>query len=123
MVQVSYTDDNNITTITNSVGKGKDYNYELDDRQQLVKTVNGAVAIDGWDGSRADYGDVVSVSAVFANADAEIVKGYWSNRTLVTVVLDNNETISNARIIVKNIKFPDLFEKKYQELNLEIWRV
>ena len=35
-------------TIVKSVGHADNYNYDFDDRQQIVKTVNCAVAIDPW---------------------------------------------------------------------------
>lgn len=107
----------------NSVGHATDYNYELDDRQELVKTVAGAVAVDPWNGSRVATGDVVSCKATFSAADASTVKGWWASRTKKNVTLDNGESISNARIVVRQISFLEGFWTGYVSLGLEFWRV
>lgn len=106
-----------------SVGHAENYNYEFDDRQELVKTVNGAVAVDPWDGARVSDGDVVSFEAKFSISDASTVQGYWGSRTRVTVTLDDGSTISNARIIVRQIKPLEGFYSSYKSLSIEVWRV
>ena len=106
-----------------SIGHATDYSYTLDDRQELVQTVNGAVAIDGWNGARVADGDVVSCKCTFTKTDAETVRGYWANRTKKNVTLDNGDTISNARIIVRQIGILEGFWANYQTLTLEFWKV
>lgn len=106
-----------------SIGKAENYGFEFDDRQELVKTVNGAVVVDGWDGNRVANGDAVTCTALFTTADATTIRSWWASRTKKNVTLDDNSTISNARIIVRGIEFVRLFEKKYCKLNLEFWRV
>lgn len=106
-----------------SIGKGEDYSYDLDDRQELVKTISGAVAVDPWNGHRIDTGDIVSFSAEYDNANATTVIGYWTNRQRVRVVLDDNSVIDNARIIVRKISLIDGFYKTHKRLGIEVWRV
>ena len=106
-----------------SIGKAENYGFEFDDRQELVKTVNGAVVVDAWNGSRVAAGDVVTCTATFTVADATTVRGWWATRTKKNVTLDDNSTISNARILIRGIEFIKLFERKYCKLQLEFWRV
>lgn len=106
-----------------SFGRAENYNFDFDDRQQLVKTVNGAVAVDPWNGSRVADGDVVSFTATFTVADAGTVKGWWAGRTKKTVTLDDGTSISNARIIVRGIEYINLFYGKCVKLKLEVWKV
>lgn len=106
-----------------SVGHAENYNYEFDDRQEIVKTVKGAVVVDPWGGSKVADGDVVSFAATFSTANANTIRGWWASRTKQTVVLDDGATIVNARIVVRGIEPVVLFWKKYVKLRLEIWRV
>lgn len=106
-----------------SEGKGENYGFEFDDRQELVKTINGAVVVDPWNGSRVSNGDVVTVTAMFSAADAATIKAWWAARTKKNVTLDDGSTISNARIIVRRIEFVNLFETTHCKLGLEFWRV
>lgn len=110
-------------TIVKSVGHADNYNYDFDDRQQIVKTVNGAVAIDPWNDSRVADGDVISFTALFTVADAETVKSWWASRTKRNVTLDDGSTISGARIVVRGIEYVSLYYGKYVRLKLEVWRV
>lgn len=106
-----------------SIGHATDYSYEPDDRQELVKTVGGAVAVDPWGGTRVSDGDVLTLTAIFANADATTVQGYWATRTRQNVTLDDGSTINNARIIVRQITPLEGFWTGYRKLGLEFWKV
>lgn len=106
-----------------SIGHATDYSYTLDDRQELVKTVGGAVAIDPWNGTRLADGDIVSLSAIFTMTDASTVKGYWAARTRQNVTLDDGSTITNARIIIRQITPLEGFWTGYTKLGIELWRV
>lgn len=106
-----------------SLGRAENYSFEFDDRQEIVKTINGAVAVDPWEGSRVATGDVVSFDATFSFADAQTIRSWWAARTKKTVVLDDDTTISNARIIVRGIENVNLFWKKFVKLRIEIWKV
>ena len=106
-----------------SIGKATNYSFDYDDRQNLVKTVQGAVAIDAWDGSRVSAGVVVSCSANFTKADANTIKGWWASRTKKNITLDNGDTISNARILVRGQEMIEGFESSYIKLKLEFWKV
>ena len=73
-----------------SVGHAENYNYEFDDRQEIVKTVKGAVVVDPWGGSKVADGDVVSFAATFSTANANTIRGWWASRTKQTVVLTSD---------------------------------
>lgn len=106
-----------------SKGKAENYNFEFDDRQELVKTIGGAVVVDAWDGTRVNDADTIQFTALFSSADASTIKGWWGNRTKQNVTLDDGTTINNARILVRGIEMVDLFETRFVKLKLEIWRV
>lgn len=106
-----------------STGKGENYGFEFDDRQELVKTIHGAVVVDPWNGSRVASGDVVTVTAMFDMASATTVRGWWADRSKHNVTLDDGSTIPNARIIVRRIEFINMYETRFCKLGLEFWRV
>lgn len=106
-----------------SIGRAERYNFDFDDRQTLVKTVQGAVAIDAWSGSRVNTGDVVSCVAQYTVADASTIIGWWTSRTKKNVTLDDGSTISNARILVRGKELIDGLESKFIKLSLEFWKV
>ena len=108
-----------------SIGKTQNYSYNPDDRQELVPVIGGAVAVDGWGGTRSNTGDTVQFTATFSAADATTLVGYWNSRTLQNVTLEDGTTISSARVIVRRISYPDALahRSKYAILDLEIWRV
>lgn len=106
-----------------SVGHAENYSFDFDDRQEIVKTVNGAVVVDPWEGSRVADGDVISFEAAFSFSDAQTIKSWWAARTKKTVILDDDTTIANARIVVRGVDYINLFWKKFVKLRLEIWKV
>ena len=108
-----------------SIGKSENFTISPDDRQELVQLVDGAVAVDGWEGIRKNDGDVVGLTATFTKADGNVVMGWWNNRTLKQVILENGDTIANARIIIKRISYPEAlsFRSGFVILDLEFWRV
>lgn len=108
-----------------SIGKSESFAKNPDDRQELVKLVDGALAVDGWGGIRRDSGDTVSLTATFNKTDADQVITWWHSRTKQNVVLEDGTPIENARIIVRRISFSDAlkFRPKFTILDLEFWRV
>lgn len=98
----------------------KSFSVTPDDRQQLVKTINGVVVLDF---GRFENGDTRAVTAVFDAANWALVQGYWTNRTKVTFVDEAGNSYTNCRIIVKSISYTERFETKRIEAALEVWRV
>lgn len=121
MVQIGRIEDED--GFVKSIGRGTDYSYTLDDRQELVQTVNGAVAVDGWNGARFADGDVVACKCTFTKTDAETVRSWWARRVKKKVTLDNGEVIDEARILVRQIGILEGFWTGYQSLSLEFWKV
>ncbi len=89
-----------------------------DDRQTLIAVVGGAVVQDyGY----VQEGDKISWSLQFSPAAWEIVRGYWRNRTLVSITDAAGETLT-AHIVIKSSSRVIRFAK-YIKCQLEIWRV
>ena len=108
-----------------SIGKTSNYNVVPDDRQQIIKLVNGNTVLDGWNGARQTTGDIVSLTATFSKADGDSVISLWNNRTHVPVQLENGEIIYEARIVIKRISYHDFlpFRRKFVDLDIEIWKI
>lgn len=103
-----------------SIGRTDGLDIAPDDRQELVKIIGG-VTVEDY-GVVAD-GEVISFSAVFAATDYETLRGYWSSRTLVRVVLDDGKVIDNARVVVRRTTYADDLLNSYKKVQLEVWRV
>ena len=103
-----------------SLGKAKNWTVIPDDRQTKVQTIDSPY-IFVVDNGRRETGDNYQFNAVFPAAGWSLVKGYWTNRTLVNVVTDSGETLLNRRVVVKQWTWPDLFEKKYVDVTVELW--
>lgn len=114
----------NIGTVR-SLGNTDGLQVTPDDRQQLVKTVTsaGVASVAVEDNGVVANGEVISLSAVFSAADYVTLSGYWTNRTKVTVVLDDGSTISNARIVIKNVQYYDNMLSSFKLVQLEVWRI
>ena len=98
-----------------------------DDRQELVKTVAYAggsftPSIQVLDGGTSDQGAVISYSSIrFHAGDWATIRGYWTDRMLVSVVGIDGELLTNCRIVLKQWKIDRKF--KVVTADLEIWRV
>ena len=103
-----------------SVGRSKDFETAPDDRQELVKIIGG-VTVEDY--GVVDDGEIISFSAIFSAADYETLKGYWSSRTLVPVILDDGRTINNARVVIRRTTYADDLLNSYKNVQIEIWRV
>lgn len=114
----------NIGTIK-SIGKTSNLQIIPDDRQDLVKTVTstGVSSVVVEDAGYVADGEVISLNATFSDTDFTTLKNYWINRTKVAVVLDDGTTISNARIVIKNIQYYDNLLSSYKTVQLEVWRL
>ena len=98
----------------------EDYSVNPDDRQSLVQTLGGAVAVDN--GAYA-AGDRYTFTALFAPADWALVKGYWARRTLVTVWLPDGAGLSGCRVVVKSYTIGHALFPGHIKAQVEIWRV
>lgn len=114
-IKITY---NNATI--SSIGRADDVDYTPDDRQELVKIIGG-VTVEDY-GVCAD-GEVISLSAVFSDADYATLKTYWSGRTLVTVELEDGTIINNARVVIRRTTYYDALLPRYKKVQLEVWRV
>lgn len=116
MIQITY----NNNTIK-SIGRTTDVEIVPDDRQEIVKTIGGVVVEDY--GVIAN-GEIISLSAVFSENDYNnTLLNYWSNRTKVTVTLDDGTIINNARIVIRRTQFANEVLNQYKKVYLEVWKV
>lgn len=98
-----------------------------DDRQELVKTLS---YVDGEfvpstvvvDSGYNESGEVTSYTGVkLKTAGWSTIKGYWTARTLVTVVGIDGVSRNSCRVVVKSWS-----ENKYFDsvtADIEIWRI
>ena len=103
-----------------SLGRSNGLELVPDDRQELVKIIGGVTVEDYGE---VNDGEVISFSAVFSAADYETLKGYWSSRTLVPVILDDGRAIQNARVVIRRASYADDLLNSYKNVQLEIWRI
>ena len=94
-----------IGTVT-SIKTPESFGITPDDRQELVKCINGVFPVDA--GYYAN-GNVTAITAVFSPAAWAILKGYWLGRTRVDVVDHHGELMSSMRVVVKKYEYVDKF--------------
>lgn len=105
-----------------TIGRVTDWTTTIDDRQTKV-----ALCEEPWnaviDNGYHENGNSFTFSGTISVADWATVKGYWTNRTLVTIVNEDGESLSSCRVLIKSYKPKEGFEKKYVSITLEIWRL
>ena len=98
-----------------------------DDRQELIKTITlsdgvYAPSVAVVDSGNCADGETISYSGVvFTAVDWATVKGYWQNRTLVTVVGVDGVPYSSCRIVVRQWTRNNHFTSVTADI--EIWRI
>jgi hypothetical protein len=100
-----------------SVKNPESWENTPDDRQTLIKIINGVYVEDN--GLIAD-GEIISCQAIFDAVNWTIVKGYWYGRTMVEVVDHAGNSLGNKRIVVKKYSYVDKFIN-YYTVTLEFW--
>lgn len=105
------------------IGEAKTLSVEnwevtLDDRQTKLETIGGVVV---QDFGHVDAGDSFSCTVTLSRADAEILRNYWHNRTLVTVTDEAGVAHENLRVIIKSYSYVPHF-KDFYRVSLEFWR-
>lgn len=107
-----------------SIGRTKDTEFTPDDRQTLLKTFGstGTASVTVEDYGTVADGEVISLTATFSATDYNTLKGYWSNRTHVTVTLEDGTTIQNARIVIRRVQYYDPLMTSYKQVQLEVWK-
>ncbi len=89
-----------------------------DDRQEMVEILGG-VAVQDF--GHIEDGDRVSCSVTVSADGWEVIRGYWDDRTPVTVEDEAGNTHQNIRVVVKSWRYVRRFPNHYQ-LALEFWR-
>ena len=88
-----------------------------DDRQTLIKIIDG---VHVEDNGLVTDGEIISCQAVFNAANWSLVKGYWYNRTMVTVIDHAGNSLGEKRVVVKKYTYVEKFNK-YYTVTLELW--
>lgn len=99
-----------------SLREPESFSVTPDDRQELVKCINGVYPVDA--GSYPE-GDVSTITAVFSPASWEVLKGYWRSRVKVSVIDHHNNLMENMRVVIKKYEYVKRF--KYWQVTLEFW--
>lgn len=90
-----------------------------DDRQTKIEIVDG---IHVEDEGIVAAGETIGCTAIFSATSWVTVKGYWTNRTLVTVADESGTSYTNRRVVVKSWTYVERFPK-YITATLEFWGV
>lgn len=93
------------------------WTFTPDDRQQKIELIDGVVVEDC---NYIPAGDTISCSALFKSADFAVVRGYWTNRTRVTVADEVGNVYSNVRVLVKSYHYESRFPS-YVNAEIEFW--
>lgn len=101
-----------------SIREPENYAVTPDDRQELVKCINGVFPVDA---GNYPEGDIFSFTAIFNPASWTILQGYWIGRIKVQVTDMHNVTMTNMRIIIK--KYEYVKKHNFWQITFEIWRV
>lgn len=117
-IKITRYSNNVVSEVLESIGSGDDFNVTPDDRIELVQTINGVTAVDG---GRFPVGDKYGMSAVFDSTTLTKLKTVWSTRERVSVTLDDNSTITNALVIIKNLTYYDKYLPMYVKVTFEVW--
>ena len=101
-----------------SLREPESFSVTPDDRQELVKCINGVYPVDA---GNYQEGDVFAVTAVFSPASWEVLKGYWRSRARVSVIDHHNKLMENMRVVVKKYEYVKKFN--YWTVIIELWYV
>lgn len=104
--------------VAKSLKEPDGYGGTPDDRQELIKCINGVFVSDG--GNCAE-GEIFSFSAPFLPSAWETVKAYWLSRSLVTVIDAKGVTLPNMRVVVKKYEYVN--RHNIWKITMELWRV
>lgn len=104
-----------------SVGRTSNWTVIPDDRMLMQPLIDSPYNV-VIDNGHKESGDKYSFSADFDTTNWALVKGYWENRTLVTVVMENGESVASMRVVVKSYTSIKYFETTHVTATLELWR-
>ena len=102
-----------------SFDKPSAWQVQPDDRQTLNKTIGGVYVSDN--GIIAG-GEIISCTALFTPAAYAVIRGYWTARTLVTLINEKGESLTSRRVLIRREERNPKFPNKYI-LTLEFWAV
>jgi len=102
-----------------SFDKPSAWQVQPDDRQVLNKTIGGVYVTDN--GIIAG-GEIISCTALFTAEAYVVIRGYWTARTLVTLINEKGESLANRRVLIRREERNPRFPNKYI-LTLEFWAV
>lgn len=89
-----------------------------DDRQEIVKCINGIYLNDA---GNYPEGDIISITTVFDPVAWAVIKSYWQDRTKVIIIDAKDVTMQDMRVVVK--KYEYVRKHNFWNVNLELWGV
>ena len=101
-----------------SMREPENHDITPDDRQEMVKCINGVFVVDA--GYCAE-GEIVAVTAIFSPSAWATLKDYWIKRIRADVIDHNGEFYPSMRVVVK--KYGYVKKHKFWQITLELWRV
>lgn len=104
-----------------SMGRTSNYNFIPDDRQTLQQVLDDPYVV-VIDNGRHESGDKRTFTADFDLTNFALIKSYWENRTLVTVILETGETIEGMRVLITAYTPIKYFETSHRTVTIELWR-
>lgn len=94
-----------------------DFAFTPDDRQTRAEIIGG---IHVQDLGVVDEGEIIACQVVLDQANWDLVRGYWHNRTLVDVIDRAGRTYPARRVVVRKYQYVDKHPRYYQA-DLEFW--
>jgi len=101
-----------------SIREPENFSITPDDRQELVKCLNGVFATDA--GNYIE-GDIFSFTAIFSPTSFATLKTYWQSRLRIDVIDQNGVALTQMRVIIK--KYEYVKKHNFWQVNIELWRV
>lgn len=105
-----------------TVGRVTDWTVVPDDRQSLVQLVDSPYNM-AIDNGYHENGNRYTFTCILSAADWATVKSYWISRTLITVINEDGETLTNCRVRITTYKARESFWTSYEDVGIELWRV
>lgn len=91
-----------------------------DDRQKILQISGG-----NWveDYGHIASGDRLSNEFILTTAGWATVKGYWLNRTPVSITDEDNTVYNSRRVVVKSYQVENRMFPDYYRVELEFWNI
>ena len=97
----------------------ENWSYTPDDRQEIVKLINGNTV---QDYGHIESGDKMSCTCLFRQKDFQQIEEYWNSRLLVDIQDEAGNVYKNCRVVIKSWSYQPRFNT-YIKTTIEFWRL